>query len=56
MIITNYKPTNHPEDNAAKLALVLPRIAEDKFHARLLLANCMPLSIKLILLPTKAGD
>lgn len=26
----------------------LPGIAEDKFHARLMLANCMPLSIKFI--------
>lgn len=47
-IRTNHKPSNHHEDDAAKLAVPPPRIAEDKFHARLLPANCVPLSIKFI--------
>lgn len=47
-IRTNHEPPNHHEDNAAKLAVPPPRIAEDKFHARLLPANCVPLSIKFI--------
>lgn len=51
--ITN--PPISPEDNAAKVgARPVPRIAEDEFHARLLPANCMPLSIKFISLLTKA--
>lgn len=34
----------------------LPRTAEDKFHARLTAANCVPLSIKLIPPITKAHN
>lgn len=55
-IRTNHQPSNHSEDNAVKLAMPPSRTAQDKFHARLLLANCVPLSIKFIFFPSQSSQ